>query len=222
MQSGSYWTRMRMKESNFSLPGESYLDGLLFYIPKSQASLSGARFGPTPTHRKNGTTNKPSRGRKLGYRGRLDARHLASGGSVMSLKVFLDELFWQAINLNYRIVQNSHRSISFTIQTLGIRLSVILLDLSDTSRRQSIGNNALLVVYMDSDVCVLDSLIAWTSRESRSRVLGTWTYREVSFVVVFFLINLNESSRREESKRPRNGCASHSDNDGRSSRGGVV
>jgi hypothetical protein len=138
-------------------------------------------------------------------------------GNVMSLEVFIDELFWQAINLNCRILQNSHRSISFTIQTLGIRLSVILLDLSDTSRRQSIDNNALLVVNVDSDVCVLRSLIAWTSRESK--VGGTWTYREVSFVVL--VRNLNGSSRNEEGKRRRNERASDSDNDGRSSGDGL-
>jgi hypothetical protein len=138
-------------------------------------------------------------------------------GNVMSLEVFIDELFWQAINLNCRILQNSHRSISFTVQTLGIRLSVILLDLSDTSRRQSIDNNALLVVNLDSDVCVLRSLIAWTSRESK--VGGTWTYREVSFVVL--VRNLNGSSRNEEGKRRRNECASDSDNDGRSSENGL-
>jgi hypothetical protein len=205
------------KEASPNVPQESYLDELLFYIPKDLGSLSGARFGPTPTYRKNGTTNKPSRGRKLSYRTRLDARHLTSGGNVMSFKVFLDELFWQAINLNCRLVQNSHRSISFTIQTLGIRISVILLDLSGTSRRQPIDNNALLIVNVDSDVCVPRSLIAWTSRESK--VGGAWTYREVSFVVV--MRNLNGSSRNEGSKRRWNECASDSDNDDRSSRGAV-
>jgi len=204
-----------VKEANLKAPEEIYLDELLLYIPKNQASLYGARFGPNLTQRKNGTTNKPSRGRRSSYRTRLEVRNLMGNGNVMSLEVFIDELFWQAINLNCHIVQNSHHSISFTIKILWIRLSVILLDLSDTSRRQSIDNNALLVINVDSDVYVLGNLIAWTSRESK--VGGTC--REVSFVVV--VRNLNGSSHGEGNKRRRNECASDSDNDDRSSRGAV-